>query len=472
MSRLRKLVVAGWVAFAIAGPVLPATPLEAAVGAIDAIDATGDADVTADLQTLIDRTPDGGVVRLRERGAYRVEGTLVVQERHRLRIEGNGAHIFATTTGDGSRSHLKFVGGSDLVVRNLEIRGANPHAGVEPNAYVPDLEAQHGIRIEGATDVELDRVRVSDVHGDFVYLGRHLEDDRWTERVWVHDSTFTRSGRQGLTVIGGRDVVIEHNTITGARMATVDLEPHPSFGAENVHVLDNEIGPGRLGFVAATGRGRVNTVVIARNVLRGQPLTMIAQAPPGERRQSYWVVDNVSETPANRTPLRFTNIDGVVVTGNRQSVPRPGEALVEVVHSCGVSMARNDIHPGTLPFTVVGRSCGFDLPSTPPRAPAVAGRGRPSPASTPSTPNPAAEGSSSASTTATATTEAPGSTTTTSPPTTPSPVTETSRPPVESEAASATQDRGTGSTWIVVVPALLAAGAAVVVTISARRWRR
>ena len=48
--------------------------------------------------------------------------------------------------------------------------------------------------------------------------------------------------------------MIEHNQITDTRRATIDLEPNgPEWGAENVHILDNRIGPGRLLFLAAAG---------------------------------------------------------------------------------------------------------------------------------------------------------------------------------------------------------------------------
>lgn len=464
MRRLRTLVVACWMVVAIAGP-MASTPVAAAPGLVaHVIDATGASDMTGALQALIDRTPDGGVVRLQAGGTYRVEGTLVVEERRRLTIEGNGALIFATTPGDGSRSHLRIIGGSQLVVRGLAIRGANPHAGTDGAAYVPELEAQHGIRIEGATDVELDRVRVSDVHGDFVYLGKHLEDDRWTERVWIHDSVFARSGRQGISVTGGRDIVIEHNTISDVRMATIDLEPHPSFGAENIHIIENRFGPVRLISFAATGGGRVDNVVVARNTLRGQALRIIARPPAGTRRQRYWIVDNTSDTPANRTPLRFADIDGIVVTGNRQSVAGAGEALVELINTCGVSIGGNDMTPGTLPFKGVGQPCAFGLSQVPPPAPMVAGRGQEQPAAQPS---PAASPTST--TTAPPTTGAPS----TRPDTGPATTGPTEAPStLEAEEASANRDRGADSPWLPVVAGLLAAGLATWVSISERRSRR
>lgn len=91
--------------------------------------------------------------------------------------------------------------------------------------------------------------------------------------------------------------------ITDARRATIDLEPNsPSWGAQNVHILDNEVGPGRLLFVAAAGRGPVAQVVVARNRLRGHILNMSVQPPGTDRRSGFYVVDNMSDTPASRSP--------------------------------------------------------------------------------------------------------------------------------------------------------------------------
>ncbi len=368
MSILRALLVVpllGWATGWQEPPLVP-TPT--------GIDATGRDDVTVELQSLIDRTPDGGVVRLDDDGSYRVEGTLRITERHGLTLAGNGARLFATTTGDLERAHLAIIGGAGIVIHDLEISGANPYAGLDDRAYQEEVVGQHGIRIEGATDVELARVHVLDVYGDFVYLGRH-DDLRWSERVWIHDSLFERSGRQGIAITAGRDVVIERNTITDTRRATIDLEPNsPSWGVQNVHILDNQVGPGRLLFVAAAGRGPVSGIVIARNRLEGHILNMIAAPPDGERRSSYYVLDNTSDQLATRSPLSFSGIDGLVVRGNRQAVVRPGEALVSANDVCGRIVEDNDPSPGTLELAGGAPDCGPSPAIEPPGPPAAAGR--------------------------------------------------------------------------------------------------
>jgi hypothetical protein len=445
MSHVRTLVVALWVSVMIAVPAA-ARPPAPAQSASD-IDATGRSDVTAGLQALFDRTPDGGVVQLRAAADYRVEGTLVLEDRHGLRIEGNGARIFATTRGDRTRSQLQFVGGSDLVVRNVEIQGANPNAGLDEGAYVAELEAQHAIDLHGVTDLELDRVNLHDTYGDFVYLTNHDDDEqRWSQKVWIHDSTFARSGRQGIALVAARDVVIEHNRFTDVRRATIDLEPNgPQWGANNIHVIDNQIGPGRLLFVAAAGSGPVDQIVIARNRLQGRALYVWVEPPEGSRRQRYWVVDNTTDTMAMDEPVQFTRTDGAVVRGNRQPIEAP-DALVRSTDSCGVAVTDNAIAPSTRALEGQSRQCSFSMSAAPPAPPPVAGRGRPAPP--PPTTAPA--------TTATTPTTAAPATSTGSPPT-------STQPPTTSQVAASDTEGGDGVAAPVVVlatvlPALAAVG--------------
>lgn len=338
------------------------------------IDATGKDDVTAELQALIDRVPDGGVVRLAPSGRYRIDGTLRVTGRRDLRLDGNGARLVARTEGGHDRSHLVVTGGSGIVIHDLEIVGANPFAGIGTRAYRADREGQHGIRLEGATDVELARLRISDVYGDFIYLGRS-DDGHWTERVWIHDSFFTRNGRQGIAVTSGRDVVIERNTITDTRRATIDLEPNGrSGGAVNVHILDNLIGPGRLLFLAAVGRGPKSDVVVARNRLEGHTLNMIVRPGSSDRPAAFYVVDNTSDTPTTRSPMKFSRVDGLVVTGNKQPIKKAGVAAVDTRGVCGMVVERNKL--GRSRLQVIGSQppCGTPPDLTPPAAPNVAGR--------------------------------------------------------------------------------------------------
>ena len=468
MARQRTLVAAGWVMATIAASVAlspaAAAPVTTAQDA-GAIDASGATDVTAELQALFDRTPDGGIVQLERDGDYRVEGTIVLRDRRDLVIDGDGARLFATTTGEPGRSQIRILGGSGLEIRSLEIQGANPHAGLDERAYVAKLEWQHGISLEGPTDVEIDRVNIHDTYGDHIFIGWRVDDRRLTERVWIHDSTFARSGRQGIAVIDGRDIVIERNRFTDMRRATVDLEPAGGLVVENVHIIDNEVGPGRLLFVPAAGGGPINRIVIARNRLHGRPLTIDVKTPEGQRRRYFWVVDNTTDAVHHEGPLRFTRADGVVVRGNHQPVAE-GAALVSTTDSCDVRVQDNDIGPSTRALEGESRECNLFIASQPPEPPPVAGRGQEGQEeeAAPPTTTPPTTGT-------TPTTAAPST------PTTPAPggsrTSLATQTPTALTAASTSPDDGVAVPVVVLAMVLAAlAGAGGALAVNARRARR
>ena len=86
-----------------------------------------------------------------------------------------------------------------------------------------------------------------------------------------------------------------------------------------------------------------NDVVVSGNRLHGHTLSIDSVAPERSPRRSNWVVvDNVSDTPAQRHPMRFRRIDGLVVRGNRQEVEgdEPGIVLNAV---CGAQVSRNQL---------------------------------------------------------------------------------------------------------------------------------
>jgi len=359
----------------------------------ESIDATGAVDVTEELERFIAGVPDGSVIELPREARYRIESTLTITARHHLTIDGNRAALFATSEGDRNRAHVRIDGGSDLLLRELIVVGSNPDAGLGDDAYREEREAQHGFELAGTTRVELDAVAVTDVYGDAVYIGPG-SDGTWSAQVWVHDSIVARTGRQGISVTAGRDVVIERNHLVETRRATIDLEPNlPPQGARNIHILDNTIGPGRLLFVAAHGNGPVDDVVIANNELRGRSLTISVTPPVGSRRTNFYVIGNTSNKPADRSPLRFVRIDGVVVRDNNQHlVPRraeEGEVGVKATEVCSLEVAANDFGPETVALLQGGSRCGAPPDSRTPAPPAIPARDNSAPpSSTPDNPAP------------------------------------------------------------------------------------
>jgi hypothetical protein len=242
---------------------------------------------------------------------------------------------------------VEIRGGSGIVIRNLRVRGANPNAGVNPEAYVSALEAQHAFAIQGAINIELDHVSASDVYGDFVYIGG--DDDEWSRDIHIHDSHFERNGRQGIAVTKGQGVLIERNYLGDTRRATFDLEP-PGItgGALDVVIRDNEIGEGRLKFVAAAGRGRNVSFSIENNTLH-RPMTIVVETSPEYRRGPIRVVGNTSDQPIGSFRpggLQFERVDGLVIRDNYQPMQEwRDQAFVMACESTAVDILDNDI-PG------------------------------------------------------------------------------------------------------------------------------
>jgi hypothetical protein len=186
------------------------------------IDGNCSVDVAAALNAWIASVPNNSTLAFGARACYRVDETVELADRSRLLLDGNGATLKSVTTGDRNRSQLHVFGGSDITVRNLIVRGANPHAGANADAYKANLEAQAGFQVNGATSVLLDHVQAYDTYGDFVYIG--AEKQTPSRDVTVANSTFDRSGRQGISVTWALNVTIAANSIAGVARSVFDLE--------------------------------------------------------------------------------------------------------------------------------------------------------------------------------------------------------------------------------------------------------
>jgi hypothetical protein len=310
------------------------------------IDGSGRTDVSAAFAAFLASVPDGRTIRLAPGAQYRMESTFVVQNRHRLTFDGNGARVYATTPGDRNRSNILVRTSSDIVFQDLTVRGANPRGGKD-GIFDLAREAQGGFTIEGTRSLTLRNVTVTDTYGDFVFIGVD-PSGIWPDDIHVTNSTFARSGRQGITVMAGRNVVVENNRLDDMRRATIDLEPGPAprFGVDTVTIRNNDIGPGELNTVAAAGRAPVNNVTFQGNRLHGQALQVFVQDATGGARRNWKIIGNTSDTPLtnpHQAAMRFWRVTGVQVQGNYQPFKLPRVMVgVWTQDSCGLALTGNN----------------------------------------------------------------------------------------------------------------------------------
>ncbi|MFP5255285.1 MAG: right-handed parallel beta-helix repeat-containing protein [Acidimicrobiia bacterium] len=316
------------------------------------VDATGATDVSAAMAAFLAAVPDGATIDLQPGGRYRMESTLVISGRRDLTVRGNGATFVATTTGDLMRASVRIAHSHGITLRDLAIVGANPTAGAKDRIFRPELAGQHGVDLNSATQVSLIGLTITDVYGDFVYVGQR-DGGPPSDGVLVQRGTFARSGRQGVTFTSARNVVVEHSTISEAKRSTFDFEPGRGAGLSVSHVTirGNRVERGPLLFVAAEGHGPVDHVTIEGNQLTGMTMGIAMEDLDGGVRRDWKVLDNTADMRSGNphgATMRFVRIDGLVVRGNHQPM-KPDRNMVGVgaTSSCNLS-----VHSNTFPDSV------------------------------------------------------------------------------------------------------------------------
>jgi hypothetical protein len=364
-----RVVLAALVAAGLAAPVVDAAPVGAdtVVKVPDTIDRTGATDVTGPLNAFLAGVGPQSTVVFPRDGAYRVEGVLFLFDKVDVTIEGNGSVLFAMTDGSGlappksgyraywprRREHIHIRRGYNVTLRNLVVHGANPRGGATPEAYVVGLEGQAGVTISRSMNVVLDRMRIEDTYGDFVWItGR-------SSFVTIRNSSMARSGRQGIAVVNARTILIENNDIRDVARSVFDLEPAGRAVAEDVSMRANRVGNYRNFLLAALGGGPgVNDVWLRDNEIDGANGVTVAAGFWKLRRRNLHILDNVgtgvvrapSRTALNglihRGLIQLTNLDGVEIRGNRQATADAPAISLEGV--CGVIL-ENNAFPGATP---------------------------------------------------------------------------------------------------------------------------
>jgi polygalacturonase len=335
---LASLLAAVRPAPATARPKIPVPPT---------IDPTGATDVTARLRTFIAAAPRGSIVVLRQGARYRVDGTLELRDRRGLTLDGNGATLFAGTLGGPDRAAIRLLGGRSWTLRNLTVAGSKP-----PDAgFDAALQWQHGIDLRGVRGATLRHVTARDVWGDGIYVGMSTDSAVWSRDVSIIDSGSAGTGRMGVAVTAGRNVLVHGGTWSQPGLSTFDIEPNgiPG-GARRVTVERVRLGgASRDRALDITGSGPVSDITFRDNILVGRPLHVRVDQGD-ERPRNITVQNNLSSVLFTGPPpaaMVFHNTDGVTVSGNRQPLP-PGSDLhlVAVEGSTRVSISEEQPYRG------------------------------------------------------------------------------------------------------------------------------
>ena len=298
-----------------------------------AIDSTGSADVTNALNAYLAQVSDGSTIVFRAKGRYRIEGTLSLETRRNIVIEGQGATFFAKTNGlnraprgcdrrssacrypNRTRAQWSFMNDTNIVVRNVNVIGSAAHPG--PNGtYDAALEAQHAFKILGGSGIVLDHVSARNVWGDLVNVGAA------SMNVVVENSTFHGASRQGWSITSGQHVTFINNSVYSARRSLIDIEANASNDKiAYITILNNRLGSNRFCTVSNYGAPAVehDFVITGNRAIGSTPIKICVKASPTARRSNFEISRNVGPMGVhgqNDPMVSIAYVDHVTVKDN------------------------------------------------------------------------------------------------------------------------------------------------------------
>jgi hypothetical protein len=291
------------------------------------IDATGQTNVSREMQRFVDGVPDGSVVRFPAGATYLLEDDgIVVDGRRDLVFTGQDVSLVAM--GCDVLDSLFIIGrhraSSGITIDGLTLIGDNQGAGTA-DAFEAGCEYQMGVAIYGSSDIRISDVTVHAVRGDCLYVGGGGSPFEWSSDVSFRDSVCSGPGRMGVAVVAGERVSVERVDVDGVGISAFDIEPNNEHeGATDVRFVDNTVGSFGVArdwnhswMLEANGSpdATVRGVLAQGNRLSKEPLSVKVQRP---NRYDVTILDNSSTVTAAGPVMHFNGTIGVTVRDNRQ----------------------------------------------------------------------------------------------------------------------------------------------------------
>jgi hypothetical protein len=164
---------------------------------------------------------------------------------------------------------------SSLVIRDLQVKGANP-----------GFDSVHqAISLGNCSNCTVDKVWINGTRSIGIQLGGSSSTGSFAENSRVTNCLFTRVASQNLALVNGKNIIFEGNRfmtsgqIGGPGNTNIDVEPNEGTDRlENVVIRNNlidvrnsEVSPTGNGIVvqATTGTSYVGPIVIENNTIIG-----------------------------------------------------------------------------------------------------------------------------------------------------------------------------------------------------------
>jgi hypothetical protein len=330
-------------ALALASLAVGASPAAAATYQVPSTIASDcSVDVTSPLVSWISSVPNNSTLSFGTNACYRIEGTIEFSGRTGLDFEGNGSTFRSFNAPADTRAIWRAWQSSGLIFQNMTITGSYASGGT----FTYSLQHAHGIDLRG-TGAEIANVTIGSVAGDCVYFG--LGSDNTTRSSGsFHNSTCNGTSRNGVSITGGNNVLVQHVTVGAIGYDTFDVEPNATtgnWGAQNVTFDSNTVGSYALNIFSVVPNAPLSNLNFTNNVMNGVGLKIAtgSTTTTANRPQGVTITGNSSNTAVAPSAMNLSSIDGLSVTGN--TVPMTSASMASVDTSCSINIASNS-YPG------------------------------------------------------------------------------------------------------------------------------
>ena len=270
-------------------------------------DATGRSDVTSSLRSFLQRH-NGDRVALAKGGTYKV--TQLSFTAHDLTVDFRGSRIRGVRR--GAHGILRIQSGSHIVLNDPKVYGTG-------YTWDPADQQEHGIQIDGGSDITLNRPFIRDTRGDGIYVAYQAGKNRPSVRILIRRPNIERASRNGIGPVAGQ-VTISGGHISHTGLHGVDFEVNDDASARSIQGVIDGVDirhtgdlPGARAHctcyaIAAGGYSTATKPSIRVQDLTGDVLRMTIR-----HTAQVIVRDNVSGA---RATARFPGSGSVIFSGN------------------------------------------------------------------------------------------------------------------------------------------------------------
>lgn len=286
--------------------------------------------VETDIKAFLATVPDGATAVFAKNGCYAQDGSIEVNDRSGLTLEGNGSTFKAVTPGDPCRANWRIQSGSNITLKDMTVRGINTTGFDGPRQPAPAAQCQHGYSFDSVQGGKLLNSKAYDTLSDPV----SIEPDRRKgdfcavppNRAIFIDHFYGFNGGRTLGITDADGVTVQNSYLGDMYDNAIDLETDvPCESTANIRILNNHFGRYRFALVAHTGPDsgeRSSHIEIRGNVAQAAPLTCFApiyvqpssKQPPGQFRSHYSIRDNQLRTLGNG--IYLNTVSDASVTDN------------------------------------------------------------------------------------------------------------------------------------------------------------